>query len=189
MQETKSKKPLLVGVIILVVIIVIGMILTRKSGVPESEIRSMAQEDTVASPKTRENTVESEQLQENTVVADPSTNNDAASPTEPAPTPAPATAPIETPAEKRTFTVTAKNFSLSPAEIRVKKGETIKIVFTNESGFHDFVIDEFNVRTPQINGPATKEVEFVADKTGQFEYYCSVGSHRAMGMKGTLIVE
>jgi len=32
-------------------------------------------------------------------------------------------------------------------------------------------------------------VTFVADKTGTFEYYCSVGNHRAQGMVGKLIVE
>ena len=31
--------------------------------------------------------------------------------------------------------------------------------------------------------------EFTADKVGSFEYYCSVGSHRSMGMKGVLKVE
>ena len=31
-------------------------------------------------------------------------------------------------------------------------------------------------------------ITFVADKTGGFEFYCSVGNHRAMGMVGTLIV-
>lgn len=89
----------------------------------------------------------------------------------------------------KTITVTGKNFSLSPAEIRVKKGDKVKIVFQNESGFHDWVIDEFNARTQQFMGPGTQEVEFVADKTGEFEYYCSVGQHRKMGMKGKLIVE
>ena len=33
------------------------------------------------------------------------------------------------------------------------------------------------------------EVEFVVDKAGTFEYYCSVGNHRQMGMVGKLIVE
>ena len=32
-------------------------------------------------------------------------------------------------------------------------------------------------------------VTVVSDKTGSFEYYCSVGTHRQMGMKGTLTVK
>ena len=85
--------------------------------------------------------------------------------------------------------VTGKDFSFDVSEIKVKKGEKVKIVFNNKDGFHDWVIDEFNARTPKLQSGQTAGVEFIADKTGSFEYYCSVGSHRAMGMKGKLIVE
>jgi nitrosocyanin len=70
----------------------------------------------------------------------------------------------------------------------VKKGETVRITFVNKDGFHDFVLDEFGVKTEQIKGGTQEVVEFVADKAGTFEYYCSVGQHRQMGMKGTLTV-
>ncbi len=83
----------------------------------------------------------------------------------------------------------AKPFSFSQKEIRVKKGDTVKIQFTNKEGFHDWVIDEFNARTKQLQAGQTETIEFVADKTGTFEYYCSVGQHRANGMVGKLIVE
>jgi plastocyanin len=33
------------------------------------------------------------------------------------------------------------------------------------------------------------EVEFTPNIVGEFEYYCSVGDHRAKGMTGTIIVE
>lgn len=89
----------------------------------------------------------------------------------------------------RTFTITGQDFSYSPNEIRVKQGDTVKISFKNAGGFHDFVLDEFGVKTDSIASGATANVEFVADKTGTFEYYCSVGNHRQMGMKGNLIVE
>lgn len=89
----------------------------------------------------------------------------------------------------KAINIVGNNFSFDVSEIRVKKGEKIKIVFNNKEGFHDWVIDEFNVRTSKLQSGQTAEVEFVADKTGSFEYYCSVGSHRAMGMKGKLIVE
>jgi nitrite reductase (NO-forming) len=73
--------------------------------------------------------------------------------------------------------------------MRVKKGDTVKITFTNNNGTHDLLIDEFKVNTGRIPAGESKTVEFVADKTGTFEYYCSVGQHRKMGMKGNLIVE
>ncbi|MBI5139738.1 cupredoxin domain-containing protein [Candidatus Nomurabacteria bacterium] len=87
------------------------------------------------------------------------------------------------------FTVTGENFSFSPSVITVKKGDKVKITFKNSEGFHDFVIDEFGAATKQTKAPATEVLEFTADKVGSFEYYCSVGTHRAMGMKGTLKVE
>ena len=90
--------------------------------------------------------------------------------------------------EVKEFTVTGGNFKFAPNTLSVKKGDKVRIVFKNAEGFHDFKIDEFNVATKQIQGGAEETVEFTADKAGSFEYYCSVGKHRAMGMKGTLTV-
>jgi plastocyanin len=89
----------------------------------------------------------------------------------------------------KSFTVTGQNFSFSPATMTVNKGDKVRITFKNGQGTHNLVIDEYNVNTGVIAGGAEKTVEFTADKTGSFEYYCSVGNHRAMGMKGTLIVK
>lgn len=89
----------------------------------------------------------------------------------------------------REFTVTGQNFSFTPSTMAVKDGDRVKITFKNTEGFHDLKIDEFNVATRQLKAGEEDVVEFIADKTGSFEYYCSVGSHRAMGMKGTLVVE
>ncbi|MEN9561085.1 MAG: hypothetical protein RIQ56_358, partial [Candidatus Parcubacteria bacterium] len=55
-------------------------------------------------------------------------------------------------------------------------------------GTHDFRIEGYDVGTKVIQGSASETFEFVADKAGDFEFYCSVGSHRAMGMKGTFTV-
>lgn len=87
------------------------------------------------------------------------------------------------------FTVSGTNYAFDPSTIKVKKGDKVKITFKNTQGFHDWVIDEYGVATKQTNAPTTEVLEFTADKVGSFEYYCSVGSHRAMGMKGTLVVE
>lgn len=81
------------------------------------------------------------------------------------------------------------SFYFKPSEIRVKKGEKVKIVFSSVSMVHDFVVDELDIRTSVIPAGQTATVEFTADKTGTFEYYCSVGQHRANGMVGQLIVE
>lgn len=94
-----------------------------------------------------------------------------------------------TSASVKQFSVTGSNFKFEPATLTVNKGDKVKITFKNSDGIHDFVIDEFNVKTSRISGGEEESVEFTADKTGTFEYYCSVGNHRAMGMVGTLTVE
>lgn len=106
----------------------------------------------------------------------------------------PTTAEMEVVEEKemgqvKEFTVDGSNFKFVPVEMKVKKGDTVRVVFKNVGGFHDFVVDEFDVKTSQIGEGEEEEVEFVASKTGTFEYYCSVGQHRKNGMVGKLIVE
>ncbi len=104
----------------------------------------------------------------------------------------PTTAPVATESavkEAKTFAVEGSPFMFSVKEIKVKNGDTVKVVFTNKNGMHDFVIDEFNAKTKQLKAGEAEEVTFVASKSGTFEYYCSVGNHRQQGMVGKLIVE
>jgi cytochrome c oxidase subunit 2 len=91
-------------------------------------------------------------------------------------------------AEKE-ITVEGGAFYFKPNEIKVKKGEKVKLTFTNAGGMHDFVVDELNVKTDVIGSGKSTTVEFTPDKTGTFEFYCSVGNHRQMGMKGKITVE
>ena len=87
------------------------------------------------------------------------------------------------------ITVMANNFSYSPNVIRVKAGQEVTLTLKNEDGFHDLVIDEFNVTTQQIPAGQSETITFTPEEPGEYEFYCSVGNHRAMGMVGTLIVE
>lgn len=89
----------------------------------------------------------------------------------------------------KSFTVEGGNYYFNPKEIRVNKGDTVKINFKNLEGYHTFVIDNYNVSMGPINQGITKSAEFKADKTGTFEYYCNIDGHRMMGMTGKLIVE
>lgn len=89
----------------------------------------------------------------------------------------------------KTFTIEGSSFKFTPNTMAVNEGDTVKITFKNVQGFHDFVIDEFSVKSKTISAGQTEEVEFVASKKGTFEYYCSVGNHRAMGMTGKLTVQ
>ena len=75
----------------------------------------------------------------------------------------------------------------SITEINVKKGDKVRIKVTNTKGNHDINIDEFNVSAETPLGQEVV-VEFVADKVGTFEYYCSKPGHRELGHWGTLTV-
>ncbi len=77
------------------------------------------------------------------------------------------------------------HFSL--AEMIVKKGDTVRVKVKNTKGTHDFKIDEFGVALETPEGQEVM-VEFIADKVGDFEYYCSKWNHRDIGQKGVLRV-
>ena len=89
----------------------------------------------------------------------------------------------------QTFNLTGKNFEFSLKEMRVKKGDTVRINFESMEGFHDWTIDEFAAATEQVDPGTLTSVEFVADKTGAFEYYSSFEGDEAEGMVGQLFVE
>jgi plastocyanin len=78
----------------------------------------------------------------------------------------------------------------SNPDIVVQQGNTVELTLCVTGGTHDWVVDEFDAATEVISaGGDCSTVEFVADQAGEFEYYCSVGNHRAEGMVGRFIVE
>ncbi len=91
--------------------------------------------------------------------------------------------------ETKTFEVSGTSFAFDPKEIKVKQGDTVKIDFKDTGGFHNLTIEGYNVQTKQIQAGQSDSIEFVADKTGTFEYFCNVDGHKEMGMVGKLIVE
>lgn len=101
--------------------------------------------------------------------------------------PVPGSETIETVVVKE-FTVEAVPFSFAPSVMTVNKGDTVKITVKNTKGTHDLKIDALGVATRLLNTGEEDTITFVADQTGTFEYYCSVGTHRAMGMVGALTV-
>lgn len=87
------------------------------------------------------------------------------------------------------ITVESNGLNFTPATLRVKQGDRVRLTYKNNMGRHDWNLDEFDAQTELINAGQTDTVEFVASEKGSFEYYCSVPGHREAGMKGTLIVE
>lgn len=97
---------------------------------------------------------------------------------------------VDTPSDvDRVIEIDAFNFGYSKEEIRVKQGETVRIIMTSTGGTHDFVVDELNLQSGVISTNGVTEIEFEANQAGVYEFYCSIGSHRQAGMFGTLIIE
>ena len=92
--------------------------------------------------------------------------------------------------EEVDYTLDLQNFSYTPNVMQGKAGETLKVKIVNVGGFHDFVIDELGVASKQIAEGESEIVEITipADATGEYEFYCSVGNHRAQGMVGILMI-
>jgi len=87
------------------------------------------------------------------------------------------------------FTMTARQWEFSPNEIRVNKGDRVRISVTSSDVAHGFRLPEFSI---DERLPPGKEViiEFVADKAGTFPFSCSVPCGSGHGsMTGLLIVE
>lgn len=85
--------------------------------------------------------------------------------------------------------ITASNFSYNVTNIIAKKGDTVRITLNNTQGVHDLIIEGYNLATKELTVGQKETIEFVASKIGEFEYYCSIGDHRQMGMIGTLTVK
>ncbi len=111
----------------------------------------------------------------------------------------PSTSPVTTPIESSPGTfpsrplveikLTAKDFSFEPTEIHVHKGDHVLIHAKSIEGHHGLSIKGYDLNVDLPEGEE-QTVEFNADKTGAFTFFCSVpcgSGHRAM--KGQLIVE
>jgi len=84
--------------------------------------------------------------------------------------------------------VEAGSFYYKPNLIQVKKGQKVKLTLNSVSMMHDFNIDELGVKVPVTKSGNSATVTFTANKVGEFEFYCSVGQHRANGQVGKIIV-
>ena len=87
------------------------------------------------------------------------------------------------------FTMTAKQWAFDPAIITVKQGDKVRIKIKSIDVTHGFALTDFNVKVDLV--PNKEEiVEFVADKKGEFTFFCSVFCGQGhSGMKGKLVVE
>ncbi|TVQ17901.1 MAG: hypothetical protein EA382_18335 [Spirochaetaceae bacterium] len=90
--------------------------------------------------------------------------------------------------EVKEIEVRSQGMRFTVTEIRVNLGDTIRLTYVNGGGRHDWALAEYNIWTEVITGGQSDTIEFVADKAGDFEFYCGVPGHRQAGMVGRFIV-
>jgi plastocyanin len=92
-------------------------------------------------------------------------------------------------------TVNSGNFYYTPTSLTITVGDTVKWI--NDNGYHNVNFDINSISSSSFNNP----VSFISSPTsnadmytcvftvpGTYQYDCSVGSHAANGMVGTIIV-
>ena len=74
--------------------------------------------------------------------------------------------------------------------LTVYEGELVQINLINGEGAeHDVFIDQYNVRSSMVIGKnASSTFSFLANKPGEFAYFCTVAGHRQAGMEGLIQV-
>lgn len=81
---------------------------------------------------------------------------------------------------------TSPNFSVK--QIEVKKWDKVRLKINVKNGTHDFKIDDFKIFTETPTWKVTT-IEFLADKVGEFVYYCSKPWHKSNWQWWVLIVK
>ena len=93
------------------------------------------------------------------------------------------TGKVVTQSDIKEFTVKAFRFGYSPDTITVNKGDKVKINIQNTDVLH-------GIRIPELNLKGNDLIEFTADKTGEFDWYCTnMCGEGHKKMKGKLIVK
>jgi len=74
--------------------------------------------------------------------------------------------------------------------LNIPENAFVQITIINGDGaLHDFVIDEFGVKSDQILGvDASTVISFQASERGEYFYYCSIPGHRQAGMEGRIVI-
>jgi len=76
-------------------------------------------------------------------------------------------------------------------EVNVEEGQTVEFIYTHEAGQHDLALENSEGEEVASTDVLTEEGEsdsftYTFDDEDDYEFYCSVGSHRAQGMEGQI---
>lgn len=90
--------------------------------------------------------------------------------------------------KERVIKIVAQRFSFTPKELKLKKGENVRLEFTSLDFIHGFNVPDLNLRADLPPGKVTS-LHLTPDKVGTFDFicdnFCGAG-HEDMG--GRIIV-
>jgi nitrite reductase (NO-forming) len=88
----------------------------------------------------------------------------------------------------RVVEVAATEFTFRPLEIEVKAGEVINLRLVNQgAAAHDITVPGLGLWIAAPVGQAVTGAVRV-DRSGTYEFFCSVPGHREAGMVGRIVV-
>ena len=86
--------------------------------------------------------------------------------------------------------VTAQRVAFTPADLRVRAGETVVLEFTNDDPiFHDWEVTGLANVDAGARPGQTQRIRFTIDEPGTYVVECTVEGHAEAGMVGSLVVE
>ena len=93
----------------------------------------------------------------------------------------------------RTVTISGgPGIEYNTSEVNVEAGETVRFIYTHEGGRHDLVLEENGQRVAGTEvlttEGATGSFTYTFEEGGNYQFYCSVGTHRAQGMEGNIVL-
>jgi plastocyanin len=98
-----------------------------------------------------------------------------------------------TPDDKVTVEMKASNFAFDPGVIVARKGDTLVLHVTNVSGEkHNITVKDPAgkiIKSANLPGHEAVTVEIPLDTAGVYPFYCDVGPHATLGMKGRIEVK
>jgi heme/copper-type cytochrome/quinol oxidase subunit 2 len=89
---------------------------------------------------------------------------------------------------RREFTLTARNYSFTPARLEVIQDDLVKVTVRSTDVAYSFTIDDYRL-SRRIPAGGSTTIEFRADQVGTFAFYSNMTSDaRHAKMRGELVV-
>jgi len=93
----------------------------------------------------------------------------------------------------RTVTISGgPGIEYNTSEVNVEAGETVRFVYNHEGGRHDLLLEENGERVAGTEVLTTEgdtdSFTYTFEEDGIYQFYCSVGTHRASGMEGDVVL-